>query len=46
MTVRQVVDHIKQTEQNNMAFELDFIAYGRKRLKRCAPERASGIRSP
>lgn len=26
MTVRQVVDYIKQTEQNNMAFELDFIA--------------------
>lgn len=23
MTVRQVVDYIKQTEQNNMAFELD-----------------------
>lgn len=30
MTVRQVVDHIKQIEQNSAAFELDFIAYGRK----------------
>lgn len=37
MTVRQVVDHIKQTEQNNMAFELDFIAYGRKKAETMRP---------
>ncbi|WP_418991898.1 phage integrase SAM-like domain-containing protein [Alistipes sp.] len=30
MTVRQVVDYIKTEEQNSMAFQLDFIAYGRK----------------
>ena len=37
MTVRQVVDYIKQTEQNNMAFELDFIAYGRKKAETMRP---------
>ena len=46
MTVRQVVDYIKQTEQNNMASNSILSPTDAKRLKRCAPERASGIRSP
>lgn len=30
MTVKQIVDHIKHTEQEKQVFRLDFIAYGRK----------------
>lgn len=37
MTVRQVVDYIKQTEQNKMVFDLDFIAYGRKKADLMRP---------
>lgn len=44
MTVRQAVDYIKQTEQNNMAFELDFIAYGRKKAETMRP--GTGIGYP
>lgn len=45
MTVRQVVDYIKQTEQNSMAFELDFIAYGRKQAATMRPGTGVGYQT-
>lgn len=45
MTVRQVVDYIKTTEQNSMAFELDFISYGRKQAATMHPGTGVGYQT-
>lgn len=45
MTVRQVVDYIKQTEQNDQIFELDFIAYGRKKAETMRPGTGVGYKT-